>query len=479
MTEVAKKERKPEREGTFGASVIVFLICIAILGYGIIGLGLDAHIPLCMATLVVVIYGALCLHIKLTDLEKSIYKSIFDTLASLIIICIIGMMIATWVACGTIPYIIVLGLEALNPSWFLGFVIIMCGILSTLTGSSWTTIGTIGVAFMGISVGLGIPEPITAGAIICGSFFGDKQSPVSDYVIFASGVCKVNIYKHARVMLYTSGPAFAIAIIAFFVIGMRYSADSVNEDTVLTTINGLNEIFNFNALLWFPLIVLVITIILKLPGFASLFISALAGAVTAMVVQHASLGDILGNMMYGFVADSDVAEVTSICNRGGLQGMTFTMTLIMCALAMGGTLDRTGVLVKIVYKMRGMIEKRAGLIISTLISSTILGFFSGDPYVGGYVPVKAFEYRYNELKISRCVLSRTISDAACVQQALVPWGISGVYCSQTLNVSVGAYMPYYFMWFLTPLFSILWAITGKCCPEATEEELEQVHAMEA
>ena len=198
-----------------------------------------------------------------------------------------------------------------------------------------------------------------------------------------------------------------------------------------------------------------------------------------MAVQGASIHDVLSTMMYGFSVDSDIFEVTKICNRGGLQNMTYTMTLIMCALCMGGVLDRTGVLVKIVYQLRGLVEKRAGLIISTLISSTILGFFSGDPYVGGYVPVKAFEYRYNELKISRTVLSRTISDAACVQQALVPWGISGVYCSQTLNVTVGHYMPYYFMWFLTPFFTILWAITGKCCPEATEEELQAAGALEA
>ncbi len=473
------KRERVEREGSFGSSLIMFLISIAILGYGIIFLGLDAHIPLCFVTMAAVIYGGGVLKIKLSDLESSIYKSIADSLGALVIICIIGMLIATWMAAGTIPYIIVLGLKALDPSWFLGFVVVMCGILSSLTGSSWTTIGTIGVAFMGISIGIGIPEPITAGAIICGSFFGDKQSPVSDYVIFASGVCKVNIYKHARVMLYTSGPAFIISVIAFFIIGLGYNASSIDEAAVMTTINGLDGVFNFNAALWIPLIVLVITIVLKLPGFASLFISALAGGVIAFFVQGASIGDILGNMMYGFSVESDIFEVTKICNRGGLQGMTYTMTLIMCALAMGGALDRTGVLVKIVERLKGMIEKRAGLIISTLISSTILGFFSGDPYVGGYVPVKAFEYRYNELKISRTVLSRTISDAACVQQPLVPWGISGVYCSQTLGVSVGAYMPYYFMWFLTPFFTILWAITGKCCPAATEEELEKAGVLTA
>ena len=478
MTET-KKIKKPEIEGTFISSLVVFLICVAILSYGIIGLGLDAHIPLCIATCAVVIYGGLFLHIKLEDLEKSIYKSITDSLGALVIICIIGMLIATWIACGTIPYIIYLGLEALNPSWFLGFVVVMCGILSSLTGSSWTTAGTIGVAFMGIAIGLGIPEPITAGAIICGSFFGDKQSPVSDYVIFASGVCKVNIYKHARVMLYTSGPAFLISAILFFVIGTRYSHDSIDPEAINTTINGLHEIFNFNISLWIPLIVLIITIVLKLPGFASLFISALAGGVMAIIVQGDSLGDILGNMMYGYTADTDVAEVASICNRGGLQNMTFTMTLIMCALAMGGVLDRSGVLLKIVYKMKALIASRAGLIITTFISSSILGFFSGDPYVGGYVPVRAFEYRYNELKISRTVLSRTISDAACVQQPLVPWGISGVYCSQTLGVPVGQYLPYYFMAFLTPVFVILWAVTGKCCPPATEEELESSGAMEA
>ncbi|GHU81300.1 Na+/H+ antiporter NhaC [Spirochaetia bacterium] len=469
------KEKGPEKEGAFGSSLLVFLIVAGVLGFGIIGLKLGAHIPLIIATMVVTIYGVI-LHIPLSELEASMWKSIKDSLVVLGIIMIVGTLIANWILCGTIPYIIYLGLKAFNPGWFLGFVVVMCGILSSVTGSSWTTAGTIGIAFLGISGGLGIPLPMTAGAICCGAFFGDKQSPVSDYAIFAAGVTRVNIYRHCKNMLWTTGPAFLICIVLFFIIGAKYhTTGNVQAGEVDALIQALEGMYNFNLLLWLPLIVLIATIFLKLPGIYTMFLASITGGIVALITQGATLADVLNVMFNGFSAETGNAELNRIVNRGGMINMAYTLMLIMCALAMGGVLDRTKVLKKIVTKISGFIKNRIGLIMTTFVSCGILEFFAGDCYVAGYVTVKALEKKYDEMKIGRPVLSRTISDTFTLTHPLTPWGISGVFLAQTLGVPVSQYAPWYFLAFITPLFMILWGIVGgKATPVATEEELAEL-----
>ena len=220
MSEKKAKVVKPEVQAKFGPSLLVFLLVTAVILVGILVLGLDAHIPIVIAAMIVAVYGII-LHVPFKDLEHAMIKTISESVPVLLLICIVGMLIGSWMSAGTVPVIIYVGLELLRPSIFLPFVAIMCAILSTMTGSSWTTCSTIGVAFMGISVGLGIPLPITAGAVACGAYFGDKQSPISDFCIYAAGVTKVDIYKHAKRMIWTTGPAFLISLVIFTIIGLK------------------------------------------------------------------------------------------------------------------------------------------------------------------------------------------------------------------------------------------------------------------
>lgn len=459
-----QKIKKPEREGTLGMSIVVFLLTAAILMFGILGLGLSAHVPLIAAVIIVTLYGRLVLHISLVDLEKSMLKAMGDI--PFLILLSIGILIASWVASGTIPYLVYLGLKLISPTWFLAFVVLICAILSTATGSSWTTCGTLGVAFIGIAMGLGIPLGMTVGAIVCGAFFGDKQSPISDYAVFAAGVSKTNIYRHCHYMLYTSGPALLVSFVIFLVMGFQFSGHTTDMSQIQAIIDGLASTFNFNISMLIPLVVLAITIVMKMPATHSLILSAVSAILVAIFAQGASLGGVLGCLYGGFSIESGSAVVDSICNRGGMTSMVYNMTMLICSLSFGAVLGRTKVLVIMVNRIANIIRSRFSLIVSTFASSTVMSFMTGDPFIGGVIPSNALGDKYEELDVDRAVLSRTISDAACVQQPIVPWGVSGVFVVQCFGVPMSQFFMYYFMGFLTPLFGLITALTGIGCPKS-------------
>lgn len=450
---------------TLGKSVAVFVIVIAVLMFGILGLGLSAHIPLIAATAIVTIYGRYFLGMTLGDLEATIVEAVKDV--PFLILLSIGILMASWVACGTVPYLVYLGLEMINPSLFLVVVIVVCSILSTATGSSWTTCGTIGVAFLGVAMGMGIPLGMTVGAIACGAFFGDKQSPISDYAVFAAGVAKTDIYRHSRYMLYTSGPSLLVSVIAFFILGLQFDNTDADLSQIDMIIGGLSEQFNFNLWCLVPLVILGVAIAMKMPASHSLIVSAFSAVVIAVIVQGQDIASVL-TMLYSGVSISSGNEVVdSICNRGGMASMTYNMTMLICSLSLGGVLTRTHVLAMIVNKLAYLVRSRLSLIVSTFTVSTIMSFFTGDPFIGGVIPCNALGEKYEELDVDRAVLSRVISDAACVQQPIVPWGVSGVFVAQCFGVPVGQFFLYYFMGVLTPLFGLLCAATGIGCPKSS------------
>ena len=458
------RETKPEIEGSLGMSIVVFLIVVAVLMFGILGLGQSAHVPLIMATILVILYGHFVLHIRLDELEAVITNGAKE--APFLILLSIGILIASWVLCGTVPYLVYLGLELIDPRWFLAFVCLMCTILSTATGSSWTTCGTLGVAFIGIAMGLNIPLGMTVGAICCGAFFGDKQSPISDYAVFAAGVSKVNVYHHARYMLYTSGPSIIGAMILFFILGAQFSSDTADLSEVKFIMDGLAANFHFSPLLLLPLVVLGVAIVLKLPASMSIIVSAISAVVLACVCQNMSLASVLSALYNGVSMSTGIEIVDSICNRGGMTSMTYNMTMLICSLSLGGALTRTKVLSKIVDRLSGLIRSRFSLILSTFTASTIMSFFTGDPFIGGVIPCNALGDKYEELDVDRAVLSRTISDAAAIQQPIVPWGVSGVFVVQCFGIPVSQFFGYYFLGYLTPIFALILAITGIGCPKS-------------
>lgn len=477
---------RPEREGTFLSSLIVFLLCAAAILWGVMVLKLDAHIPLVTAIAIASLYGVFYLRIPYSQLEQSMLRSLHDALGAILLLMTIGPLIASWIASGTVPYIIYLGLGMIAPSWLLVFVALMCAILSAVTGSSWTTVGTVGVAFMGISIGMGISLPLTAGAILCGAYFGDKVSPLSDIVVFNSGITKVPIFHHVRYVLYTTIPAFVLSLAAFFFLGLQYSGKSLDISAISAIRDGLDGVFTFSPLLWLPMLAVAVGIFLKVPAVPALWLGVVTGGIISVGVQGVPFRKFMGFLFNGFSIETGMDSLNTILNRGGMTSMMYIIALVVCSMSMAGVFDRTKMLLKVAEKLARATRGRVGLIITTLVTGVITSFVASDPYIAALIPVKAYEQEYDRQGLDRCVLSRTVSDGGICFAPLVPWGSNGVFCATTLGIAVGAYFPFYLMAFLTPVFSVLTAVTGigvryvsqrdPGAPEAGEAPEEQAAA---
>ena len=452
------KERK-EKQGSFASALIAMIIAITILLVGVVGLKLEPHIPLLFSTIVIIIYGTI-LGVPWKEMGEKIISSIATSLEAILIICLIGMTVGSWVSSGTVPLVIYYGLKIFSPQWFLISILILCSIMSIMTGSSWTTVGTIGVAFMGVGYGLGIPMGATAGAILCGSFFGDKQSPLSDSTNFAAAVAKVDLYSHVKSMFFTTSPALVVSGIIFTIIGLSYSGASADVTQVNVITEGINGAFNLNPILLLPPVLLIVLIIKKFPAIPTMMIAAISGMILTVFVQGESLANALKYMHSGYVGATGVEPVDRLLTRGGLNAMTGTITLMLMSLMLAGVLERTGVMHNIIAKVSHLTNKRFGLISTTLVSAFSLSFFAADPYLAMLLPANALGEKYDELGIDRSVLSRTLEDGGTVVCPMVPWGTSGIYCAATLGIAVMEYLPYYIMGFATPLFALIFAATG-------------------
>lgn len=369
--------------------------------------------------------------------------------------------------------IIYLGLGLISPSWFLAFVVLICALLSFVTGSSWTTIGTVGVACIGIAIGMGIPLPITAGAIVCGAYFGDKCSPISDVVVFNSGITKVPIMKHARYVLVTTLPAFIISVIIFFIVGRNYANASIDEQAIISIREGLASVYKMSPVLFIPILAVVIAIALKVPAIPSLVLGAIVGIIVAVTYQGVALSDALGYLYNGFSVDTGMEAIDKILNRGGMTSMMYVISIVLCSMSLAGTFDRTKLLQTIVSSFGNLTKTRAGLMIMTLSTGIVTSFVAADPYIAALIPTKAYADEYDRQGIDRSVLSRTVSDGGICFAPMVPWGSNGVFCAQTMGLSVMSYNRFYFMGMLTPAISILFAILGIGVKYVTDQAKNQ------
>lgn len=454
-----KQTQRTEKKAEFLPSLLVMVAAILVLVGGILVLKLDPHIPLIMCTFVLVFYG-LYLGISWSDMMSSAVKSISECIEAIIIMMSIGMVVGAWIAGGTVPFIIYWGLKIFSPQWLLPFTVVLCALMSTLIGSSWTTAGTIGVAFMGIGMGLGIPAPIVAGAVVCGSFFGDTQSPMSDGCNFATAISGAGLYNGVRGMIISNVPALLISIVAYVFIGMNYSHVSADSASgIAETLAGLEGAFNLTPAVLLPAALLIFLIVIKFPAVPTMIAAAFAGTLCAVLFQGEGLGAALGYMMKGYVGDTGVADVDKIVTRGGLSAMMSTVAIVILSMWMAGVLQRTGIMHAILAKIARIIRKPAGLVTTTTVMTYLFSYFAADPYLAMMLPSKAFAEAYDEMGYDRSVLCRSVSSAVFFAP-MVPWGSGGLYVAATLGVAVLDYLPYYFVGFLAPIITILCVFTG-------------------
>ena len=402
---------------------------------------------------------------KWSVIEDGIMHGCKIAMIPMLILMFIGMLIPTLIAAGTIPALIYYGLKIINPSVFLLTAALVCSVASLSTGSSYTTGGTFGVAFMGIGMGLGIPPAMTAGAVISGAVIGDKLSPISDSTNLAAGVCETNLFKHVKSMMYTTIPAFIISCILYAVLGRNYSASSIDTTAVDVILNGISSKFNVSAgytlISIIPLAVVIFMAIKQVSALATMVVASLTAMIIAMITQGFSPIEMMAFMNYGFSIDVGVDAVNALLNRGGIQSMMWTVSLGFLGLSYGGILEKSRTMETLLDSMKGLTKNAGNLITTHVVSTIIVNLLSASQYVSIIIPGRMYLPAYRKLGIRSDVASRTCEDAGTVTSPLVPWGLCGVFFTGVLGVNTIEYLPYAFLSYITPVVAIIYAYTGK------------------
>lgn len=445
------------------------LLIIQVLQLG----GPDIHLSLlfsiAFATILLMLTGT-----RWKRIEEGVIHGCKIATIPMMILMLIGALIPSWIASGTIPVLIYYGLQLISPSMFLFTAALICGVASMSTGSSWTTGATFGVAFMGISYGLGIPGSMAAGAIVSGAIIGDKLSPLSDSTNLAAGVSEANLFKHVKSMFYTTIPAFVIALVIYLIMGFRYSADSIDTSVTESILEGLSANFNMSPgiaiITLIPLALVVFMAVKQISALAVMVAASLVGMFIAMFVNGYNLWEMMGFMNYGFSIDSGIFEVDKLLNRGGIQAMMWTLSLGYLGLSFGGILEKTGTLEALLDKMSGATKSARTLIPTHIISAILVNMLSASQYVAILIPGRMYLPAYKKLGIRTDIASRVSEDGGTVTSPLVPWGLCGVYFTGTLGVATLDYLPFTFLAIFVPIISILYAVSGKFIWYNTEEE---------
>ncbi|PID90472.1 MAG: Na+/H+ antiporter NhaC [Bacteroidetes bacterium] len=447
------------RRPSLGLAVIPFITLIATMLPTVIILGADPQIPLIISSIVTSFIGIKFLGYKWSEIEDAMVQANSTTMQANFIIMIVGCLIAVWIAGGIVPSLIFYGLKLFTPRSFLIVLPLVCAVVAISTGSSWSTAGTMGVAAMGIASGLGIPLPLAAGAVITGAQFGDKLSPLSDTTNLAPAVSGANVFDHIKSLLWTTLPSFALAIAIFAWMGSGYTADQMNTEQIDGIIRGLEA--NFQITPWAllaPLSVIAI-ILLKIPAVPGMILATLIGCLFA-AAQGVGLADMLIMMINGFEMQSGNEMLDTLLNRGGMQSMMYTISLVICALAFGGAVQKIGCLDTFLGSILHFFRSRGAVITSNLIACYAMNVFAADQYMSIVIPGQMYRKLYQKLNIHPSVASRILEDSGTLTSGTVPWSTCGAVYFACLGVSAWEYAPYCLMAIITPVLSAFYGFTG-------------------
>lgn len=410
-------------------------------------------------------------------LEKGIVAGISLSLASVLILLAVGSLISLWILSGIVPAMIYYGLKLLSPVIFLPVACFICCIVSLSTGSSWSTTGTIGIAFMGIGSALGIPEGMVAGAVISGAYFGDKMSPLSDTTNLAAAMAHTELFTHIRHMVYTSGPAIFLALIGFTILGFVYghNTDLVsNPEQIQVILETLDKTFKIGPHLFIGPLVVLIMVAKRVPALPAVALGALIGALMAPLFQWNLIETLLGGevtikTLYGKILETSYAGFSfetgnkvldKLLNRGGMREMLNTVWLILCAMVFGGIMEATGMLQRITAALLHLVRGTRSLIFATLGSCIFANATASDQYLAIILPGKMFRKSFEDYDLEPKNLSRTLEDAGTVTSVLIPWNSGGAYNSSVLGVATSTYVPFCFFNLLSPIIAMILASKG-------------------
>jgi len=405
------------------------------------------------------------------DMLKGISEKISTATPSILILISVGILVGSWMTSGTIPMMIYYGMKIVSPRFIIVLAFVISAIISTFTGTSWGSAGTVGVALMGIATGLGVSLPATAGAVVAGAYFGDKISPLSDTTNLAPIAAGSELYEHIQHMLYTTVPAALISMVVYAIVGFNSSATTItNPETMVTMFKTLDLIFDWNLLLLLPPVIVVYGSVRKLPTLPVMLFSAFAAGVMGVTIQNFTLSNVFTAVVKGFNVsmvsidgfDSSTViwEVTRLINRGGMNSMTSVILITFCGFAFAGIVSKAGCLEVILEKLLKAVKSTGGLIVATSLSSMVMGTVTGSSYLSILIPGELFKDAYKERGLHPKNLSRTLEDSGTVFVPLVPWTKAGVYMTGTLGVATIDYAPWAIMCYLGFVFAWIYGFTG-------------------
>lgn len=388
------------------------------------------------------------------------YESIRMVVPTLCLLMAIGVMIGTWLQSGTIATIIVWGLQMINPAWLLPLTLIFCSVLSLVTGTSYGSVGSAGVAMMAIGNAMGINPGMVAGAVICGAMFGDKLSPLSDTTNLAPAVAGAKLGDHVRSMLWTTLPTYVITLVLFTILGIQQTSGSYTEANMSAYIGALNGEFQLGLVTMIPAVLIIILLLCKVNAISALGLSSFAAGAISFFVQHDSLQSIIRTAYNGYSTEIEEAILKTILNRGGMGSMLQYVAIITFAVGMGGMLEKLGVLDHILNAILKLVKNDGTMILATLITGYVTSLISCSQPMAHVLTGRLMAPVFKKRHVAPEILSRCLEDSGTLAGPMIPWHGYCVYMSGTLGVAWGAFFPFLFLLYLTPVFSLIYGFTG-------------------
>ena len=459
-------------------AAIPILFLILLLGCSVYLFGSDSsyganQIALVLATCITAMVGKRT-GVSWRQAQEGIITGIGVGLGPTLILLAVGMLIGTWILSGTVPAMIYYGVQVLNPSIFYAASALICAIVAISIGSSWTVAGTLGIGLMGIAGSFELSPAITAGAIISGAYFGDKLSPMSDTTNLAAAATGVDLFDHIRHMLWTTVPSFIIALTIFALIG---SSNAATPEEIALLQASLEQEFAIGLHLMLPLLLMLVLVYKRFPAYPAIVISAMTGAVFALIFQpnvvlrlagdpgnlsHAFvlLKGIWISLFAGYVSASGNEFLDALLSKGGMSSMLNTVWLIVCALSFGGVLERTGILNYLLTLALRSVSNTGSLITTTVGTCISANILAADQFIAVALPGRMYKGEYERRGLSPLNLSRTLEDSATLTSALIPWNTCGAYMSATLGIATLSYAPFAFFNLLCPVIAIIYAFVN-------------------
>ena len=453
------KTGREKKDATLLYSVIALLCIVVFMACGYIFLSANFAILLFFGWLIAAAF-AMFLGFRFTEIEGLAYESAKKGIGPSAIIMAVGLMIASFMAAGTVPTILVVGLKCINPSIFMLVTFILCCVTSLITGTSWGTIGTVGVAMIGVGTGLGANLAITAGAIVSGAYFGDKMSPLSDSTILASTMTGTELWTHIKNMLWTTIPGAVICAVLYTFLGFADAGNNFDPSSISAIIADMESIYHIDLLAALPLIVVMVMIALRASTVGSLLIGTVLASLIAIFYQGYSPSEMAAFLYSGFKVDSADVFLTGILNRGGLTSMMSLVAMIIVALGLGGIISETGLLKPIFEAITRSIRSAKGVMIMAWVIMWLC-IIIVPTYNFAFVLVPTlFNPLMKRYHLKSENLSRVLEDVGTLGGNLFPWCVGPVYATGVLGIATTEYWPYVYLSILVPIISLIFIIIG-------------------